>query len=154
MPPDATRRRYAAALAALAAAFLLRVLGQALVAFGKVGFLPPMSQWYSGLVPYPVLLPIQVLILLVQGKISWDIHRGAGYFARCRPWGGRLLRRLSIVYFAAMVMRYLATMYLYPERRWFSGTIPIFFHWVLAAYLFVLARYQLSAACSPPAGNN
>ncbi|HEX6961245.1 MAG TPA: hypothetical protein VF175_05215 [Lacipirellula sp.] len=148
------RDRYSIILAVLAAAFLLRVAGQALVAVGGVKFLPPMEQWYSGLIPYPVLLPVQLVILLTQAKISRDIARGAGFFAHCRPWGGKLLERFSIIYFAAMVLRYVATMYLYPERRWFSGTIPIFFHWVLAAYLFVLSRYQLSETCVAPADNN
>jgi hypothetical protein len=34
-------------------------------------------------------------------------------------------------------------MALYPERRWLgTGTIPIVFHWVLAAYLFTLAHFH------------
>ena len=39
--------------------FVLRVLGQMLVAFRRVSFLPPMEQWQSGLVPYHVLLAMQ-----------------------------------------------------------------------------------------------
>jgi hypothetical protein len=105
-----------------------------------------MAQWYSGLIPYAVLLPIQIVILLLQAKISRDIWQGAGFFAIRRPTAGRFLCLFSFVYFLAMVVRYAVTMYLYPERRWFQGTIPIFFHWVLAAYLFVLGRYHLHAA--------
>jgi hypothetical protein len=123
---------------------MLRVLGQALVAFFRVDFLPPMHQWHSGLVPYALLLPIQVIILGLQAKISADIWRGAGPFARRRPRGGPTLIALSVVYFLAMVVRYVLTMYLHPERRWFAGTIPIIFHWVLAAYLFLLGRYYAS----------
>ena len=115
-----------------------------LVAFFGVTFLPPMREWYSGLIPYPVLLPIQILILLLQAKISLDIWRGSGFFAGHRPRVGRSLCWFSCAYFLAMVVRYGLTMYLYPERRWFSGTIPIFFHLVLAAYLFILGQYQLS----------
>ena len=37
-----------------------------------------MQQWYSGLIPYALLLPIQVVILLLQWKISADVSRGAG----------------------------------------------------------------------------
>ena len=48
---------------------------------------------------------------------------------------------LSYAYFAVMVLRYIVTMVVYPERRWLSGTIPILFHCVLAAYLFTLGRY-------------
>jgi len=40
-----------------------------------------------------------------------------------------------------MARRYVLTMSFYPERRWFSGGIPIFFHWVLAGYLLVLGSY-------------
>lgn len=138
------RNKYAAILGILALGFFLRVLGQVLVAFLRVDFLPPMAEWYSGLIPYPVLLPIQILILVVQVKICWDIYRGSGYFAIRRPRAGSVLCRLSYVYFGAMVLRYIITMYLYPERRWFGGAIPIFFHWVLAAHLFVLGRYQFS----------
>ena len=61
MTPPA--RGHARALVALTALFAARVLGQALVAFLDVPLLPPMSAWYSGLLPYPILLPTQLLIL-------------------------------------------------------------------------------------------
>ena len=129
----------------LAFAFLLRVLGQALVAFFHVDFLPPMAEWYSGLLPYPLLLPIQLLILAAQAKIAHDLWRGKGFFAVQRPRAGRILCRVSYVYFAAMLLRYVVMMWIYPERRWLHGTIPIFFHWVLAAYLFALGKYYRSS---------
>ena len=34
-----------------------------------------------------------------------------------------------------MLVRYPVQIYLHPESRWFGGTIPIFFHWVLAAFV-------------------
>ncbi len=139
------RRIYAVNLGVLAFAFFLRVLGQVLVAFFQVDFLPPMAEWYSGLLPYPVLLPIQLLILVVQAKVSLDIWRDSGFFAIRRPRAGKVLCWFSYVYFAGMVLRYVLTMSIYPERRWFTGTIPIFFHWVLAAYLFVLGRFYVWA---------
>ena len=41
-----------------------------------------------------------------------------------------------------MVLRYVLTMSLFPERRWLgSGTIPIVFHFVLATYLLVWSRH-------------
>ncbi len=136
-----SNRAYAVILGVLACAFFLRVLGQAIVSVSQVSFLPPMEQWYSGLMPYGLLLPIQVIILVAQVMISQDICRGIGLFAGQRPSIGRGLRWFSYVYFAAMVLRYILTMTFFPERRWFSGTIPIFFHCVLAAYLFVLGQY-------------
>ena len=136
-------RRFALVLAALAFAFFLRVLGQALVVFFEVSFLPPMERWYSGLVPYPILLPIQIVILVVQAKISIDLWRETGRFAHGAPTTGVRLQSFSYLYAAVMAARYVLTMALYPERRWFTGTIPIFFHFVLAGYLFTLGRYYL-----------
>ena len=125
-------RRYAIVLGSLAVAFLGRVLGQALVAFFSVDFLPPMGEWYSGLVPYPVLLPIQIVILFVQAWISRDLWRGAGWFFAPRQRAARWIRVFAAVYFAIMVARFLLTE---------GGRIPIFFHWVLALYLWLLARF-------------
>lgn len=135
--------RYAVVLWLLASLFLLRVLGQILVASLQVTWLPPMAQWHSGLMPYPMLLPVQVLILMVMMKIGRDFSRGEGFFVRPRRLLGRPLVWFSVLYAASMVLRYVVTMALHPERRWFGGTIPIIFHWVLAGYLFVLGRYHL-----------
>jgi hypothetical protein len=137
----ATQRAYALTLGGLALAFGLRVLGQALVAVDQASFLPPMDEWYSGLIPYSALLPIQIGILAVQATVSRDIWSGHGPFATSRPAVSRGLEWLSYAYFALMVLRYIVTMVFYPERRWLAGTIPILFHCVLAAYLFTLGRY-------------
>src|SRR5437667_457556 len=96
------RRAYAVGLGILAFAFVLRVLGQAVVAVTPVSFLPPMEEWYSGLLPYPILLPIQVVIVAAQVMVSRDIWNGAGVFARRRPRVGRGLCWFSYVYFVAM----------------------------------------------------
>ena len=41
-----------------------------------------------------------------------------------------------------MVLRYAVRMALYPAERWTGGSIPIFFHWILASFLLVLGRYH------------
>ena len=48
-----------------------------------------MDAWYSGLLPYPVLLPIQLVIVLVQVVIDRDVRRDRGFFSRPRPRAGR-----------------------------------------------------------------
>lgn len=134
-------------LSVLAFLFFLRVLGQALVAFAGVTALPPMSEWYSGLLPYPLLLPGQIIILALQAWISLQFARGHGVLVTRRPRFGRILIALSVVYFFAMAVRYAIMMTWYPERRWLgTGTIPIVFHWVLAAYLFTLGRHLARGA--------
>ena len=133
----AAQEPWALALWALTLLFFLRVLGQALVAFAGVTFLPPMEAWYSGLVPYPVLLPAQVAILALMLAVNLAISRGRGYAAEPRAWLGRPLRWFAVVYAAAMVLRLLLTT---------GGRIPTAFHFVLAAYLLVLSDYQMRLA--------
>lgn len=123
--------RTAFALGVLTVLFAARVVGHALVAYLDVTWLPPMEAWYSGLLPYPVLLPTQLVILLVQVVIGRDVRRGRGFFSRPRPRAGRALQWLAYVYALAMIVRY-AVMRSHP--------IPIVFHWVLAAFLFTLGR--------------
>jgi len=139
----ATRsRRYAIWLLALLLLFGLRVAGQMLVAFAGVTFLPPMEEWYSGLLPYPYLLPTQFVIIFLFGKICFDLHRGHGFFAISRPRIGSFLRAFGTIYLVVMVIRYVMRMGLYPLERWTGGSIPIFFHWVLATYLLVWASFN------------
>jgi hypothetical protein len=143
-------RKFAAVLALLAAAFLLRVLGQLLVLWQAPSWLPPMEQWYSGLLPYPLLLPCQLLILVLQAVVFRDLRRGRGWFAERRPRLGRGLRRFAWIYAGAMLLRYVIVMTRFPGRHWLDGTIPIVFHWVLACWLWVLSRYHESTAQERP----
>jgi len=122
--------------------FSFRVAGQALVAFFGVAWLPAMEHWYSGLIPYPALLVIQIVMLLVMTKISSDVCRASGFFATLRPSWSRYLVGFSAIYAAAMALRYVLTMIFRPEMRWYGRTIPIVFHFVLAGFVFVLGRFH------------
>ena len=97
--------------------FLARVAGQALVAFFDVTWLPGMDAWFSGLLPYAVLFPIQIVILVAMVVIDRDVWLGRGLFARSRPRMGRWLRRIACVYALSMVARLLITRtHLIPTR--------------------------------------
>ena len=138
-------KRYGIALWLLLALFCLRVVGQALVAFFGVSFLPPMQEWYSGLIPYPLLLPIQIVILVLLARVCLDFTRGEGPFVRGRRGFGRPALYFGWLYLVAMVARYVARMTLYPNERWLGGTIPIVFHWVLATYVILFASFHTRA---------
>ena len=131
--------RSALALSVLTAAFAARVAGQALVAFFGVHWLPAMDAWLSGLLPYPVLLPVQLAILVAQFRIDRDLWRGRGFFARRRPGASRALQWFACVYALSMVVRFAITR---------SHAIPVVFHWVLAAYLFLLGRLMVRSGSS------
>jgi hypothetical protein len=128
-------------LALLTILFALRVLGQALAAFFAVSWLPSMEQWFSGLIPYSVLLGIQLVMLIVMVKISSQIWRRAGFFAVRRPHWAQFLIKLSALYAAIMALRYVLTMLLRPEMRWSGGAIPIVFHFVLAGFIYAWGNY-------------
>jgi hypothetical protein len=140
------RDAHATILALLTVLFSLRVLGQALVVFFSVDWLPSNEQWASGLIPYPSLLAIQVIMLAVMGKIVLDVWRETGFFATARPSWSRFVIRFSAIYAAGMVLRYVLTMTLRPEMRWLGGTLPIFFHFVLAGFLYTWGKFLVCDA--------
>jgi hypothetical protein len=107
------------------------VTGQALVAFFDVRFLPPMEAWYSGLMPYEVLLPSQILIIALMAKICLDFTRARGYFFAPRRFLAQEWLWFGYVYLVAMVARFVFLM---------DRPIPIFFHWVLAAFVIAVGR--------------
>lgn len=127
---------------ALLVLFVLRVAGQALVAFLHVDFLPPMEEWYSGLLAYQYLLPSQILIIVLMAKICADFTSGTGFFVEPRRFFALYWLWFGYLYLAVMIARYPVHMYLHPEARWSSGTIPIFFHWVLAAFVISVGLYH------------
>jgi hypothetical protein len=125
-----------ALLVSLLVLFIARVLGQIIVALREARgwlaprWLPPMEEWYSGLLPYRFLLPAQIAIIALMIFMIRQVADGApanrglaiGVFA------------FATVYALAMVVRF------FMSKR---GRIPIFFHWVLAAFLFVYATARL-----------
>jgi len=140
---DVLRRAELGARTAVAYLFLLtllfavRVAGQLLVWRRAPGWLPPMREW--NLVPYPILLPIQLAFLVAMLAIAATLER-----VDARPSFGRSLIALASLYAAAMAVRYGVRMWRRPEARWFGGAIPIVFHLVLAAFLLTWGRYHVS----------
>jgi len=122
--------------------FCLRVVGQLLVVLYKPRWLPPMPEWYSGLVPYRILLPIQAAFIIVMGLAAHGLTSNQGVFAVPSPELGRVVIWSSCAYAATMVVRYAVRMARRPDQRWFGGTIPIIFHLVLAAFLYVFGSFH------------
>ena len=140
-----TRSTTARFLWILLGLFCLRVVGQALVAYAGVRWLPPMPEWYSGLLPYHLLLPAQIAIVVLLTWICFDLSRGRGLFATPRRGLAGPVLWFGWLYLAVMIVRYPVRMYVHPEARWFGQTIPIFFHWVLATFVILYGRYQRDA---------
>jgi hypothetical protein len=128
-----------ALLSLLLLAFILRVLGQLIVLIAKPRWLPPMKDWYSGLVAYPILLPAQIAIIALMIFMIRQVAKGTpnpplayGIFA------------FATIYALAMVVRFVILRRKHPHYRWYEGgMIPILFHWVLAGFLFTYAAARL-----------
>lgn len=112
--------------------FAARVIGQIEVLLLAPAWLPEMDAWYSGLLPYPLLLPLQILLLMIMSVVAWNRRVRTGRFARAHPRTARGLRVFALVYFAAMAARL--------AIQGMEHAIPIAFHWVLALFVLVSAR--------------
>jgi hypothetical protein len=120
--------------------FTLRVVGQVLVALRARSWLPPMEDW--NLVPYRILLPVQLAILAVMIWIDASFSTAAGPPVDRSAAFGWFLVVFSAVYAGSMLVRYVVRMRRRPEARWFGGTIPMVFHLVLATYLYALGSFH------------
>ena len=122
--------------------FVLRVFGQLFVRARRPTWLPRSAEW--NLTPYRLLLPVQAAILAVMAWIDVDVCFDLGFWADPKPRFGDAVRWFAYVYAGAMAIRYAVRMRRRPDQRWFGGAIPIVFHWVLAAYLYVLGTFHAS----------
>ena len=80
-------------------------------------------------------------------KVASDIWRATG-MAKPRPEWARFLLVCSLIYAGSMILRYVLAMIYRPEMCWFGGTIPIFFHFVLAGFLYTWGSSIHKAAYS------
>jgi hypothetical protein len=119
--------------------FVIRVVGQVEVVLLAPAWLPPFRAWESGLIPYSVLLPIQILLIAWMAIIATDHWRGSGYFWVTRESTRRRLKLIAGIYFAVMWLRLAITVAIPPHTLLERGLIPIIAHWDLAAFIYLAA---------------
>jgi uncharacterized protein len=129
-------------LALFTGLFALRVVGQIAVPLAAPRWLPPMDRW--NLLPYRLLLPIQLAFLAVMSGIWIGLLAERGVVAEAHRGFGLFAIGFSIVYAGSMVARYAVRMRRRPGERWFGGAIPIVFHVVLAAFVFTYGTFHAS----------
>lgn len=129
-------------LALFIALFGLRVVGQIVVVLRAPAWLPPTTGENWNLVPYRILLPSQLAILVLMSFILHGVCLEYGPFGTRRPALGTFLISASAIYAHVMAARYVVRMIRKPDARWFGGAIPIVFHLVLAAFLLTWGLYH------------
>ncbi len=135
-------RKYFFTLSVLLFLFCLRVAGQLLIALYQLPFLPPMQEWQSGLLPYPILLACQFLIIGLFAKICRDFYAQGGFFYKAKRALAEPLMIFAKAYIVVNAARLLIWATAFGHHSWFAGTIPIFFHFVLASFLIVVAAHH------------
>lgn len=136
------RRQYAIGLWILCGAFALRVAAQCAQRWGHVDWLPPFDAWQSGLLPYPALLSVQLLIIGTQIRLALAVTTDRT--PRSRRSGTRWIG-LGMLYFAAMAGRLVVGATVQRGHWWLDAPLPSAFHLVLAANAIVLGAFTLSA---------
>jgi hypothetical protein len=122
------------------ALFAARVIGQFEVLVAAPDWLPDMDAWYSGLLPYPLLLPVQVALLMIMAVVASNRRIRTGRFAAARPRLAAAFRAFALIYFVAMAIRLTVTLGIHGAEFPRHGAIPVAFHWVLALFICVSAR--------------
>jgi hypothetical protein len=122
------------------ALFGARVVGQFEALVAAPDWLPDMDAWYSGLLPYHLLLPLQIALLMVMAVVAWNRRVRTGRFAWANPRISATLRGLAITWFLAMAARLAFNLAGNGADFWRAGAIPVACHWVLALFLLVSVR--------------
>ena len=139
---DVSAETTGAFLALFTVLFAMRVVGQLVVRYAAPRWLPPMDRW--NLMPYRLLLPIQLVLLAVMSWISLSLLADEGFLAEPHRGLGLFAVGFSFLYAGSVVVRYAVRMSRRPGERWFGGAIPIVFHVVLAAFVFTYGTYLAS----------
>ena len=86
--------------------FAARVIGQFEALLVAPAWLPDMDAWYSGLLPYYLLLPAQIAILMLMAVVAWNRRVRTGRFARANPRAAaRAAHACGYLYFVVMAVR-------------------------------------------------
>jgi uncharacterized protein len=131
--------RYAKWLWLCSGLFAFRVVAQLLSLLFKTNSLPTFESWHGGVLPYPLLLGTQILILIWLARTARLFSQGSIYPRRRL---GMAIIIFASLYFLVTLLRLLLGLTILSEHRWFASYLPAFFHLVLASYLFLYGRFH------------
>ena len=129
----------------LAGLFGLRVLAQLIQAIYPLSFMPPFQAWHSAVLPYPVLVASQVVIILLIAAVLLRVKADAVVPHRWKYW---TCFSLGGLYFSFMAFRLIAGLTFLSDHPWFSKSLPAFFHVVLASFILLFGHYIYQKAAN------
>jgi hypothetical protein len=125
---------------ACVALFALRVIGQLEVAILEPAWLPESGAWHSGFLPYPLLLPMQIAMLMLMAIFAWDPRVRNRRISRVHPRVAAALRKLALFHFFAMAVRLAADILENGWNFWREDAISVVSHWVWVLFVLVCCR--------------
>ena len=126
---------YRALLWVCTAVFAARVIMQPLAAEWEVSALPSFDAWHSEVVPYSVLLGLQLTILVVM-ILGIQVLPRIGTKRRA----GWIVGGIGWMYGFLMVGRTIVGSFNLNAHSWFDGAVPTAFHFVLVFYIMTIAH--------------
>jgi hypothetical protein len=139
-PAKSNARRTGALLWTCVALFATRVIGQLESVLVAPAWLPDIDAWHSGSLPYPVLLPAQIAVLMLMAVVAWNPRVRGRQFASSHPRAAGALRLVGCAYFLVMAARLVLNILENGAQFWREGAIPVAFNWVLALFVLVAGR--------------
>ena len=131
-------RRFFPWMLSLVGLFVLRVLAQLIQAVHPIPVLPAFDAWHGAVLPYPLLVVLQVAIILVLARVLWRVRTDS---ISPRRWKYRACFLLGGVYLSFMGFRLAAGLTFLADHGWFSKSLPAVFHVVLATFILTLGLY-------------
>ncbi len=119
--------------------FCFRVFAQLIQSNFSIDFLPAFEAWHSGALPYHYLVMAQILIIFLYGYIC---IRFTNRKVVPNKKLGNIFLYAGLVYGIFMLGRLLIGVFM-SSSAWFHAYLPIFFHFVLAAFLVVVGMFHL-----------
>ena len=114
--------------------FCFRVFAQITAKFYELSFLPPFESWHSGLMPYELLLVLQLIIILAMFRFSIKFGKNDILQNIKR---GKIIIIVGTIYFIMMIGRLIIGLMGLSEARFFVNYLTTSFHYVLASYLIL-----------------
>ena len=138
--------RYFSWMLLLAGLSGLRVFAQLIQAIYPLPFIPPFQAWHGAVMPYPVLVVSQFVVVLVMVAVLLRVKADTVVPRRWKYW---FCFSLGGLYFSFMAFRLLAGLTFLSNHPWFSKSLPAFFHVVLASFILLFGHYIYQKAVYP-----
>lgn len=137
--PNTVAQKYAPWLWTLLALFCVRVIAQLATLAVDIPGLPAFDAWHSAVIPYPILVAAQLIIIAIFSWTALTFSRGN--VVRRRRLGAVLLVFASL-YAVGMFGRLLLGITILSDYSWFNHYLPTLFHLVLAAFIGIVGHFH------------